>query len=161
MLWQYQTILFELTKDGLLGDKYVDDEEIEKALNQLGSQGWELVNVTLLKDGVLVFLKRPVRQEQVVEQPAVSGMSNAEQAVTMVRSRVMTEPEPAPEPVVVPEVVKVESVRVPEPVYVPPQHEQPREPVVRSSSAGPMPHVFEKSTTVDDESDGIGNIRIR
>ena len=26
MLWKYRTILFELTKDGLLGDRYVDDE---------------------------------------------------------------------------------------------------------------------------------------
>ena len=43
MLWQYRTILFEFTKDGLLGDKYVDDEEMENTLNQLGGQAWELV----------------------------------------------------------------------------------------------------------------------
>jgi hypothetical protein len=68
MLWQYRTILFEFTKDGLLGDKYVDDEEMEKTLNQLGGQSWELVDVTLLQDGVLAFLKRPAGEEMGVEE---------------------------------------------------------------------------------------------
>ena len=44
MYWQYRTILFEFQKDGLLGDKYVDDEEVEKILNEQGEQGWELVS---------------------------------------------------------------------------------------------------------------------
>ncbi len=69
MLWQYRTILFEFTKDGLLGDKYVDDEDMEKTLNEFGAQGWELVNVSLLQDGLLVFLKRPVEGDAPVEQP--------------------------------------------------------------------------------------------
>ena len=60
MQWQYRTILFEFTKDGLLGDKYVDDEEMEKTLNEMGRQGWELVNVALLQDGLLTFLKLPL-----------------------------------------------------------------------------------------------------
>lgn len=75
MLWQYRTNLFEFTKDGLLGDKYVDDEEMEKTLNELGRQEWEMVSVSLLQDGLLVFLKRPapedvefeVEQSRVVE----------------------------------------------------------------------------------------------
>lgn len=69
MLWQYRTILFEFTKDGLLGDKYVDDEEMEKALNELGGQEWELVSVSLLQDGLLAFLKRPAQEDVVVELP--------------------------------------------------------------------------------------------
>jgi hypothetical protein len=69
MLWQYRTILFEFTKDGLLGDKYVDDEEMEKTLNEFGGQGWELVNVSLLQDGLLAFLKHPVEGTATVEQP--------------------------------------------------------------------------------------------
>ncbi len=63
MLWQYRTVLFEFTKDGILGDRYVDDEEMEKTLNQLGRQSWELVNVSLLQDGLLAFLKRVVDDE--------------------------------------------------------------------------------------------------
>ncbi len=68
MLWQYRTILFEFTKDGLLGDKYVDDEEMEKSLNELGEQEWDLVNVSLLQDGLLAFLKRPAGAEEVVAE---------------------------------------------------------------------------------------------
>lgn len=59
MIWEYKTVLFEFSKDGLLSNRYVDDEELERNLNQLGQQGWELVNVALLQDGLLAFLKRP------------------------------------------------------------------------------------------------------
>jgi hypothetical protein len=74
MLWQYRTNLFEFTKDGLLGDKYVDDEEMEKTLNELGRQEWEMVSVSLLQDGLLVFLKRPAQEdaEFAVEQSRVA-----------------------------------------------------------------------------------------
>jgi hypothetical protein len=74
MLWQYRTNLFEFTKDGLLGDKYVDDEEMERTLNELGGQEWELVSVSLLQDGLLAFLKRPVHEsaEVAFDQPRVA-----------------------------------------------------------------------------------------
>ena len=64
MLWRYRTILFEFAKDGLLGDKYIDDEEVEKHLNELGSRSWELVNVSLIQEGLLAILKRPVEERQ-------------------------------------------------------------------------------------------------
>ena len=69
MLWQYRTMLFEFTKDGLLGDKYVDDEEMEKSLNEMGAQEWELVSVSLLQDGLLAFLKRPAQDEEEIDAP--------------------------------------------------------------------------------------------
>jgi hypothetical protein len=56
--WQYRTLLFEYQKDGLLGDRYIDDEEVEAKLNQEGQSGWELVSVTQIKDGLLAFCKR-------------------------------------------------------------------------------------------------------
>lgn len=59
MLWQYRTIVFEFSKDGLLGDKYLDDEVIEKTLNEQGAAQWELVNVTMIQEGLLAVLKRP------------------------------------------------------------------------------------------------------
>lgn len=58
MQWQYRTILFEFHKDGLLGDRYIDDEEVEKILNEQGALGWELVNVTPIREGLLAFCKR-------------------------------------------------------------------------------------------------------
>ena len=75
MNWQYQTILFEFQKDGLLGDKYVDDEEMEKILNEQGEQGWELVNVTAVQEGLLTFFKRE-RQ-----QPRIQASTRGEQTV--------------------------------------------------------------------------------
>lgn len=64
--WQYRTILFEYQKDGLLGDKYIDDEEMEKILNEQGEQGWELVSVTSVQEGLLAFFKKvllPARKQ--------------------------------------------------------------------------------------------------
>jgi hypothetical protein len=58
--WQYRTILFEFQKDGLLGDKYIDDEDVESTLNEQGARGWELVNVALVQEGLLAFFKRSV-----------------------------------------------------------------------------------------------------
>jgi len=58
MQWQYRTILFEFQKDGLLGDKFIDDEEVETLLNEQGARGWELVNVTMIQEGLLAFCKR-------------------------------------------------------------------------------------------------------
>jgi len=59
--WEYQTILFEFRKDGLLGDKYIDDAEVEHNLNEQGKLGWELVNVTPVQEGLLAFLKKEIR----------------------------------------------------------------------------------------------------
>ncbi len=79
--WQYRTIVFEFQKDGLLGDRFIDDEGVEKTLNEQGSNGWELVSATMIQDGLLTLLKRPatetdmhisidpVRQSANVEQP--------------------------------------------------------------------------------------------
>lgn len=91
MLWQYQTVLFEFTKDGLLGDRYVDDEEMEKTLNKMGLQSWELVNVSLLQDGLLAILKRPVEEKPKVE-PVLIGKHD--------RAEIPTAPPPPQEPVV-------------------------------------------------------------
>ncbi len=56
--WQYRTILFEFQKDSLLGDKYIDDEELETTLNEQGESGWELVAVTPVREGILSFFKK-------------------------------------------------------------------------------------------------------
>lgn len=72
MVWRYRTILFEFAKDGLLGDTYIDEEEMEKSLNELGSRSWELVNVSLIQEGLLAIMKRPV-----AEQPAAVSSTAA------------------------------------------------------------------------------------
>jgi hypothetical protein len=56
--WQYKTILVGFQKDGLLGDKYIDEEETEAVLNAEGRYGWELVTATLVPEGMLFFCKK-------------------------------------------------------------------------------------------------------
>ena len=58
MQWQYKTILVGFQKDGLLGDKYIDEEETEAVLNAEGRYGWELVTATLVPEGMLFFCKK-------------------------------------------------------------------------------------------------------
>lgn len=109
MQWQYRTMLFEFTKDGLLGDKYVDEEEMEKTLNQWGGRGWELINVLLLQDGVLAFLKKGAQREQVAEepetvvapppQPPIKPRTTVEAPPKFVIPGSAIEPEPVPIPV--------------------------------------------------------------
>jgi hypothetical protein len=70
MQWQYQTLLIEFQKDGLLGDKYIDDEAAENLLNKMGAHGWELVNVAMIEEGLLAFCKRP--REVADNEPVVN-----------------------------------------------------------------------------------------
>lgn len=79
MQWQYRTLLFEFQKDGLLGDKYIDDEEVEALLNEQGARGWELINVTMIQEGLLAFCKRrttgaakAIQQEEIRQSVAVN-----------------------------------------------------------------------------------------
>lgn len=58
MQWQYKTLLVEFQKDGLLGEKYIDEDETEAALNEEGRRGWELVTATLLPEGLMLFCKK-------------------------------------------------------------------------------------------------------
>jgi hypothetical protein len=61
--WRYKSILIEFQKDGLLGEKYIDEEEVEAALNEEGLQGWELVTATLVPEGLLLCCKRSFDQD--------------------------------------------------------------------------------------------------
>ncbi len=91
MIWEYKTVLFEFSKDGLLSDRYVDDEEMESNLNQLGQQGWDLVNVSLLQDGLLAFMKRPAG-----EAPLLAELSPKEETVPEIARPAAAAPVPRP-----------------------------------------------------------------
>lgn len=75
MRWQYRTVVFEFQKDGLLGNRFIDDEEVENTLNEQGRAGWELVSATMVQDGLLTLFKRPDRQNS--EQRAAEDMVTA------------------------------------------------------------------------------------
>ncbi len=79
--WQYRTIVFEFQKDGLLGDRFIDDEGVENTLNEQGRNGWELVSATMIQDGLLTLLKRPAAgtdMDRAVDP--VQGNASVEQA---------------------------------------------------------------------------------
>lgn len=96
MQWQYRTILFEFQKDGLLGDKYVDDEEVERVLNEQGEQGWELVGVTTVQEGLLTFFKR--MQAQAGQPAARSGQVEAQRTVPAAKPEALPGEQPRQQP---------------------------------------------------------------
>ncbi len=75
MRWQYRTIIFEFQKDGLLGDRFIDDEEMEKTLNEQGRAGWELISATMVQDGLLTLFKRPDRHPGLVAEPEEASLA--------------------------------------------------------------------------------------
>jgi hypothetical protein len=60
MRWSYKTILYELKKEGILGNSFLDEPEIELSLNQYGKAGWELVSLLETMDGVIAVFKQPL-----------------------------------------------------------------------------------------------------
>jgi hypothetical protein len=72
--WQYRTLLVPFQKDGLLGEKYIDEDEAEAALNEEGRRGWELVTATLLPEGLMLFCKK----ERQINQLPLDAVAEAE-----------------------------------------------------------------------------------
>ncbi len=60
MRWGYKLIHYPLKKEGLLGDAFLDEEEVEQSLNQYGKSGWELVNVVETVEGLTAVFKQPL-----------------------------------------------------------------------------------------------------
>ena len=77
MRWQYRTIVFEFQKDGLLGDRFIDDEGVENTLNEQGRAGWELVSATTIQDGLLTLFKRPDHQADFETEIKPATMADA------------------------------------------------------------------------------------
>ena len=59
MRWSYKTLHFCLKKDGLLGNSFLDEDELEITLNDYGRSGWELVSLMEVTDGVIAVFKQP------------------------------------------------------------------------------------------------------
>lgn len=103
MNWQYRTILFEFQKDGILGDRYIDDDDMEKVLNEQGRQGWELVSVTPVQEGLLSFFKRALQQARkpvpaLHGEPAGKGIREKQQPGRTVPPTPHPRPQTAPSP---------------------------------------------------------------
>uniref|UniRef100_UPI004055CB71 DUF4177 domain-containing protein n=1 Tax=Candidatus Electronema sp. TaxID=2698783 RepID=UPI004055CB71 len=74
MQWQYRTLLVAFQKDGLLGEKYIDEDEAEAVLNEEGRRGWELVTATLMPEGLMLFCKK----ERQINQLPLDAVAEAE-----------------------------------------------------------------------------------
>ena len=68
MRWGYKTVHFELKKEGILGSGFLDESEIEQELNEFGQNGWELVSVLEVHDGIIVFFKQQLGQQTELSQ---------------------------------------------------------------------------------------------
>ncbi|MBU0943890.1 MAG: DUF4177 domain-containing protein [Proteobacteria bacterium] len=62
MRWSYKTVRFGLKKEGILGNAFLDESEIELSLNEFGKFGWELVSFMEVQDGVIGVFKQPLGQ---------------------------------------------------------------------------------------------------
>ncbi|MFN2353247.1 MAG: DUF4177 domain-containing protein [Desulfopila sp.] len=60
MRWCYKTVHFALKKEGFLGNSFLDEAEVEEALNDYGQSGWELVSIIETEDGVIAVFKQPL-----------------------------------------------------------------------------------------------------
>lgn len=63
MRWSYKTVHFELKKEGLLGNSFLDESEVEQSLNEYGKSGWELVSLLETMDGLIAVFKQPLSLE--------------------------------------------------------------------------------------------------
>lgn len=74
MKWSYKTIHFALKKEGLLGAGFLDESEIEQALNEYGRSGWELVSVLEVQDGIIAIFKQPLGPVAPIEKKQVDSV---------------------------------------------------------------------------------------
>lgn len=58
MRWSYKTVHYELKKEGLLGNAFLDESEIELSLNEYGKGGWELVSILETQEGLIAVFKQ-------------------------------------------------------------------------------------------------------
>jgi hypothetical protein len=58
--WCYKTVHYELKKEGILGDVFLDESEIEESLNEYGRAGWELVSFMEIHGGLIAIFKQPI-----------------------------------------------------------------------------------------------------
>jgi hypothetical protein len=77
MRWGYKTVQYGMKKEGLLGNFFLDEAEIEQSLNEFGQAGWELVSLFAMQDGLMAVFKQPLEtqamlsaQKSVIEENA-------------------------------------------------------------------------------------------
>jgi len=78
--WRYKTIHVDLKKDGILGSPFLDEEELELSLCRHGQDGWELVTVLEVQDGLVALCKQPYSGEDKAEAKPLAASIRDERA---------------------------------------------------------------------------------
>jgi hypothetical protein len=179
--WRYKTLHFELKKDGILGGAFLDKTELEQTLCRHGRDGWEVVALLDVEDGLMALCKRPLSEEDIAETRPLSRLGEVPLSATAkgnTKPLLITptesepaDPEPAdPEPPE-PEPIKPEATKPkptkskpvkPEPVKPQPTERFPsllneNEDDDQESSPGPS-----LDTDIDgDDDEGVGFAKIK
>lgn len=98
MRWGYKTIHFSMKKDGILGNAFLDETEIEVTLNEYGKSGWELISFMEVSDGLIAVFKQPFDYglpDFTEEEPIQEEMPVKERVVEKLQTATI---EPAEEP---------------------------------------------------------------
>jgi len=87
--WRYKTLHFELKKDGILGGAFLDETELEERLCHYGRDGWELVTVLDVEDGLVALCKQPLPEAQA---PAAEPIPAPDEAALTIVSKTGAKP---------------------------------------------------------------------
>lgn len=95
--WRYKTLHFELKKDGILGSPFLDEAELERSLCRYGQDGWELVAVLDVQDGLIALCKQPFSEENIAKpEPVLAPRRQEEAAVLDVKDEPLAKPAAKP-----------------------------------------------------------------
>ena len=140
--WRYKTLHFELKKDGILGGAFLDETELEERLCHCGRDGWELVTVLDVRDGLVALCKQPLSEEQDHASAAEPIPASGEEAALRIIAKTDG---------------KSPVVKLPEPVDRLPSLFGEPEDGDGASSDGPS---IDVGAGDDDEKDGFTSIKI-
>jgi hypothetical protein len=96
MQWSYKTVQYELKKEGLLRNSFLDEMEVEQSLNEYGQEGWELVSLYAMQDGLMAVFKKPKNYRQTLitgHEPTIESGGAPAQKITEQRQVIMSSDE--------------------------------------------------------------------
>ncbi|MDR3630026.1 MAG: DUF4177 domain-containing protein [Desulfocapsaceae bacterium] len=155
MRWSYKIVHYDYKKEGILGGTFLDEAEIEQSMNEIGKEGWELISLLEVHDGLAATFKMPFEaRAQPVIRPS-GEMQEAERPVAAPPPRFLR-PEQTQQPVPLVEEVVKRDVANTEPAedsraFRPPRPVRPEPPIRGENTRKPAEN---------DKSGGVGSIRI-
>ncbi len=95
MRWCYKTVHYQFKKEGILGEIFLDESEMEESLNEYGSAGWELVSLMEIHGGIIAIFKQPMGipsiPVEVQEKEIIKANEEADDVVPRINKEPSTE----------------------------------------------------------------------